>query len=193
MSDLFLFYFDIFIWLTPSIHPFYVQGHHYYTEKRQKYHASDYSTKKALEFLNVRPKDKPFALTVAYYPPKAVGDDNAPGNQYFPKSMHMSLFANETVPHPIGRGNDESWKKMPEFFSDRNMARGRWKSRMGNETQYQASMKNYYRLVYEIDEACSVIIKELEERGLMNNTMVIFTTDNGFFHGEHGMSGKWCV
>jgi arylsulfatase len=25
----------------------------------------------------------------------------------------------------------------------------------------------------------------------MNNTMIIFTTDNGYFHAEHGMAGKW--
>mmetsp|Transcript_6149 Transcript_6149/g.8948 ORF Transcript_6149/g.8948 Transcript_6149/m.8948 type:complete len:605 (+) Transcript_6149:71-1885(+) len=167
------------------------EGTHWYAEKRVKYHASDFSAKKTIEFLDVRPADKPFALTVAFYPPKAVGDAPEPGGQYFPKPEHMSLFVNETVPYPIGRENDESWKKLPEFFTERNMARHRHKTRMGNNTQYQASMKYYYRLVYSIDEACSKIIDELEKRGLMDNTMIIFTTDNGFFHGEHGMSGKW--
>mmetsp|Transcript_8235 Transcript_8235/g.12252 ORF Transcript_8235/g.12252 Transcript_8235/m.12252 type:complete len:584 (-) Transcript_8235:74-1825(-) len=167
------------------------EGHHWYSEKSIKYHGSDFSAKKAIEFLDVRPTDKPFALTVAFYPPKAAGGSTEPGGQYFPKPEHMSLFADETVPYPIGRENDESWKKLPEFFTERNMARGRHNARMGNNTQYQASMKNYYRLVYSIDEACSKIIDELEKRGLMENTMIIFTTDNGFFHGEHGMSGKW--
>lgn len=30
------------------------------------------------------------------------------------------------------------------------------------------------------------IFKELEAQGVLDDTLVIFTTDNGYFHGEHG-------
>jgi len=52
-------------------------------------------------------------------------------------------------------------------------------------------LKNYFRLITEVDAACQAIWNELEAQGILNETMVIFTTDNGFYHGEHGLAGKW--
>ena len=34
---------------------------------------------------------------------------------------------------------------------------------------------------------------ELEKRGLDQNTVVLFTSDNGHFSGEHGLGGKWLM
>jgi len=52
-------------------------------------------------------------------------------------------------------------------------------------------MKNYYRLASEVDATCGVILEELEKEKLRGETLVIFTTDNGYFHGEHGLADKW--
>lgn len=52
-------------------------------------------------------------------------------------------------------------------------------------------MKNYYALVSGVDKACKQIVDKLKEEGLYNSTMIIFTTDNGMFHGSHGLAGKW--
>lgn len=35
------------------------------------------------------------------------------------------------------------------------------------------------------------IVKELEEQGELDNTLIIFTTDNGYFHAEHGLADKF--
>lgn len=35
------------------------------------------------------------------------------------------------------------------------------------------------------------IVKELEDQGVLDETLIIFTTDNGFFHAEHGLADKW--
>jgi arylsulfatase A-like enzyme len=35
------------------------------------------------------------------------------------------------------------------------------------------------------------VLDELEKQGVLDNTLVIFTTDNGYFHGEHGLADKW--
>jgi len=35
------------------------------------------------------------------------------------------------------------------------------------------------------------IVKELEDQGVLDETLVIFTTDNGYFHAEHGLADKW--
>ena len=52
-------------------------------------------------------------------------------------------------------------------------------------------MKNYYRLASEVDSTCGVILQELKKQGLADNTLVIFTTDNGYYHAEHGLADKW--
>jgi arylsulfatase A-like enzyme len=52
-------------------------------------------------------------------------------------------------------------------------------------------MKAYYRMVSEVDAACGRVLDELKSQGLLENTLVVFTTDNGYFHGEHGLADKW--
>jgi arylsulfatase len=50
-------------------------------------------------------------------------------------------------------------------------------------------MKN--RMATEVDSACGAILEELRRQGELDNTIIIFTTDNGNFHSEHGLAGKW--
>jgi len=52
-------------------------------------------------------------------------------------------------------------------------------------------MKNYYRMATEVDSSSQAIVQELENQGILNETLIIFTTDNGFFHAEHGLSDKF--
>ena len=57
--------------------------------------------------------------------------------------------------------------------------------------QYQIGMQKYYSLMTEVDQACREIVEFLEEEKILDDTLVIFTTDNGLFHGAHGLAGKW--
>jgi len=52
-------------------------------------------------------------------------------------------------------------------------------------------MKNYYRLATEVDATCGRLLAALRQQGLLENTLVIFTADNGYFHAEHGLADKW--
>ena len=161
------------------------EGQHWY--KNQDYpnnrvHGSDLAKDKAISFLRTRPKDKPFALNVAFYPPKAVGTSSEPGAQWSPKLESMALYVNDTIPKPHG-----SWEKLPWFFRQEQLGRSGWKQRFEGDTRYQISMKNYYRLITEVDSASEWIVAELERQGVLNETLIIFTTDNGFFLGEHGL------
>ena len=52
-------------------------------------------------------------------------------------------------------------------------------------------MKAYYRMATEVDTTVGRVLAELRAQGLDENTLVIFTTDNGYFHGEHGLADKW--
>eukprot|EP00956_Cyclotella_meneghiniana_P044052 scaffold300009_cov109-Cyclotella_meneghiniana.AAC.1 len=102
----------------------------------------------------------------------------------------MSLYANDTIPIPP-TGTEEAWQKMPYFFTERNEGRIRWRARFDNYTKHQSMMKNYYRMATEVDTACGAILEELRRQGELDNTFIIFTTDNGNFHSEHGLADKW--
>jgi len=54
-------------------------------------------------------------------------------------------------------------------------------------------MRDYYRLVTGIDREIGRIVAKLAERGLADNTVILFTSDNGWFAGERGLADKWLM
>ena len=54
-------------------------------------------------------------------------------------------------------------------------------------------MRQYYRLIEGVDFCVGQVRDELKRRGLETNTVILFTSDNGHFAGEHGFFGKWLM
>jgi len=77
------------------------------------------------------------------------------------------------------------------LFRPFNEGRSRWKWRFDKPDKHQTMMKNYYRMATEVDTSVGTLLKELEKQGVLNHTLIIFTTDNGNFHAEHGLADKW--
>ena len=167
------------------------EGSHWHSrEDGTTVHATDHAKDQAIRFLQERSRDHPFVMTVAFFPPKARDNTNVTDIQWSPKPEYMSLYQNQVIPEPYNM--DDSWKKLPWFFHDyNNIGRLRWYDRFYGKDKYQKGMKNYYRLITQVDDACKEIVQELDSQGLLQDTMIIFTTDNGYFHGEHGLAGKW--
>jgi arylsulfatase A-like enzyme len=55
---------------------------------------------------------------------------------------------------------------------------------------FQTFLKNYYRVLLGVDENLGRVLDYLDDNGLRENTLIIYTGDNGFFLGEHGMFDK---
>lgn len=151
-------------------------------------HVTKKNESDALEFLQKRPDDRPFCLTVAFFATHA--EDSNP-RQYLPQPESMSLYQDAVIPVPR-TATEDHFKRLPPFIAnDKNEGRNRWRWRFDTEERYQEYMKNYYRLATEVDTACGRILEDLKQRGLYDKTLVIFTTDNGYFHAEHGLADKW--
>ncbi len=151
-------------------------------------HVTKKNENDALEFLRARPADKPFCLTLAFFATHA--EDRNP-KQYLPQPESMSLYQDATIPVPKS-ATDEAFRKLPPFIShEKNESRVRWHWRFDTPEKYQEMMKNYYRLASEVDATCGRVIEELKKQGVLDNTLIIFTGDNGYFHGEHGLADKW--
>ena len=91
-----------------------------------------------------------------------------------------------------GRGDRRGLRRLPPFLQRaENEGRKRWAWRFDTPDKYQAMMKNYYRLCTEVDATCGRVLAELKEQGILDDTLVVFTGDNGYFHGERGLADKW--
>jgi arylsulfatase A-like enzyme len=162
--------------------------HHVTGADGQTRHVTQQNELDALEFLRTRPNDQPFCLTVSFFAPHA--EDGDP-KQYLCQPESAALYRDVEIPIPFSAG-EEHVRKLPPFISaEKNEGRRRWHWRFDTPAKYQEYMKAYYRLVSEVDVACGRIIDELREQNLLDRTFVIFTTDNGYFHGEHGLADKW--
>ena len=163
-------------------------GHHWYDmPDGQKVHVTKRNEQDALEFLSERPKDQPFCLTVAFFATHAV--DHKP-EQFFPQPESMKLYQDVEIPVPA-TASQEAWENLPDFIDHKNEGRNRWRWRFDTPEKFQSMMKNYYRLATEVDAVCGRVIAELEKQGVLDETLVIFTTDNGYYHAEHGLADKW--
>ena len=142
----------------------------------------------ALEFLRTRPADRPFVLTVSFFATHA--EDQNP-KQYLYQPESEPLYRDATIPVPPTM-TDAAFARLPAFIAnEKNEGRNRWRWRFDTPEKYQQYMKAYYRLATEVDTAVGRVLAELRTQGLDDNTLVIFTTDNGYFHGEHGLADKW--
>ncbi len=151
-------------------------------------HVTQKNENDALEFLRTRPGEKPFCLTLAFFATHA--EDGNP-KQYLPQHESMSLYQDVTVPVPK-TATEAHFRKLPPFIAnEKNESRVRWHWRFDTPEKYQEMMKNYYRLATEVDTTCGRVMAELKKQGLLENTLVIFTGDNGYFHAEHGLADKW--
>ncbi|MEX0702695.1 MAG: sulfatase [Planctomycetales bacterium] len=151
-------------------------------------HVTRKNEEDALEFLRTRPKDKPFCLTVAFFATHA--EDSNP-KQFLPQPESAALYRDATVPVPK-TATEEHFRRLPPFLAnEKNEGRNRWRWRFDTPEKYQSYMKNYYRLATEVDATCGRLVEELRSQEILDETLVIFTTDNGYFHGEHGLADKW--
>lgn len=164
-------------------------GKHWIENKDgSRIHVTQKNEKDALDFLKSRPEDKPFCLTVAFFATHAQDDSPL---QFLPQPESMELYKDVKIPVP-SNATQESFERLPKFVgNEKNEGRNRWHWRFDTPEKFQTMMKNYYRLATEVDTTCGRILEELKRQGLTKNTLVIFTTDNGYYHAEHGLADKW--
>lgn len=62
------------------------------------------------------------------------------------------------------------------------------------EWKYQQYMHDYMRVIHSVDRNVGRVLKYLEENGLMGNTMIVYTSDQGFYMGNMvGLTNVLCM
>ncbi len=162
---------------------------------RQKHtgYVTDIITDMTLEFLKKRDPAKPFFVMCHH---------KAPHRPWQPAERHAKLFADIEMPEP---------PSLYDHYENRSHAAANAKNKVGeNMTKtdvkedippdlkgdalrkwaYQRYIKDYLRCVRAVDENVGRLLDYLDKEGLAENTVVIYTSDQGFFLGEHGFYDK---
>jgi arylsulfatase len=163
-------------------------GVHWIESGGERLHVTEKNTRDSLEFLQSRPKDRPFALAVGFF--AAHAQDNAK-EQYLPQDWSARFYRGKRIPPPI-HGDPRYQAALPPFLANEaNEGRVRYHWRFDTPESYQAYMTRYYRLITEVDGAVGRIVDELRAQGVYENTLIVFIGDNGYFHGDRGLADKW--
>lgn len=90
------------------------------------------------------------------------------------------------------RLNDDQKKAWDAAYGPRNSAfrRAGLKGRALAEWKYQRYIKDYLRCIASVDENVGRVLDFLDRSGLSENTVVVYTSDQGFYLGEHGWYDK---
>ena len=152
-------------------------------------HLTDLMGQQMDEFVRTNPTGKPFCLSVSFKAPH--GQDGA--RPEFPYAERFTnMYTDKTLPTPTA-ATDSYYRQFPDWFrhNDKNESRVRWSYRFANDSMYQQTTKSYYRLITGVDAVIGDLRRTLQERGLADNTIIVFSSDNGFYVGEYGLAGKW--
>jgi len=92
---------------------------------------------------------------------------------------------------PLPPLNDPSiYEAQPDFLK-KSINRQRYFWRWDTAEKYQTNMRAYFRMISGIDHVVGRLVKQLEEQGLADNTVILYTADNGYYLGDRGFAGKW--
>ncbi len=142
----------------------------------------------AIEFLRGSTPDKPFFLQVSFKAPHVQDDDS---RQFLYDPEDEPLYRDVTIPVP--KTADPRYISMLPIEVHRSEGRRRWGVRFSTPELYQSSVKAYYRLISGIDRVVGRVVDELRARGLEQDTVIVYSSDNGFYLAEHGLAGKWLM
>ena len=153
-------------------------------------HETELIVDRGIEFVRNRPDDKPFALNMWFNASHAEDNDKRPGIGHFPWPRAVDgMYENIQVPPP--RLNDPAiFESQPEFLKQ-SINRERFFWRWDTPEKYQTNIRAYYRMISGIDHAMGRFLEVLKEEGLDQNTIIVYSADNGYYLGDRGFAGKW--
>ncbi|RMF89712.1 MAG: DUF4976 domain-containing protein, partial [Planctomycetota bacterium] len=143
----------------------------------------------AIDWLK-RPRNKPFLLCLGH---------KAPHTPFTPEPKYEHIYDHVDIRYPQSAFQLEG---KPEWVKERLVT---WHGIYGPlfgfrekfpDTRPEAVedfarfVRAYTATIKSVDDSVGRILKTLEEMGELDNTLVIFTSDNGFFLGEYGMTDK---
>ncbi|MBI2804559.1 MAG: sulfatase [Planctomycetes bacterium] len=156
-------------------------------------YSTDVITDLSLEWLKKRDKKKPFMLFCHF---------KAPHRPWDPAPRFKDLYKGVMIPEPETLQDDYKGRakqvgnikmRIGQDFSKRDLQMDIPKDKSAEELRkwaYQHYLKRYLSCIAAVDENVGRLMAYLDAEGLTEDTIVIYTSDQGFFLGEHGWYDK---
>jgi arylsulfatase len=162
------------------------QGVPWHLEER--FHSDVFIGDAALGWLDSWRGDKPFFLEIGF---------TGPHEPWDPLPRHLELYDNKKMPPAISR-NGELDNKPPQHkahgqaFQD---TQGEAQIDLDRATpeDIAAMRRHYCAKITTVDEKMGQVLDALEEKGMLDNSLVFFCSDHGEMLGDHGLPYKWLM
>ena len=145
----------------------------------------DYKGRPAAEEADMRVADMYMGFDMKLSPKDYEGyPEGSGGNADFDVS--------ESWRNTIGGLNDKQRKEWDEFYGPvrREFREKQPRGKALTEWKFQRYIKDYLRCILSVDAQIGRVLNYLDESGLAENTIVVYTSDQGFYLGEHGWYDK---
>lgn len=134
----------------------------------------------ALEFLDTEASngDRPWFLVLGH---------KAPHVPLTPAPEFVGALENVDIPMP--KSMDDPLASLPRRYQSSRVGEG-GRHGISDRVAWREEVRAYWELVLSLDASVGRMLQGLEQRGLTEETLVIFTSDNGQLLGEHGLRQK---
>jgi arylsulfatase A-like enzyme len=158
---------------------------------KQRGYVTDVTTDFALDFLRQN-RGQPFCLLYQH---------KAPHRPFTPAPRHAKLFDDIEWPYPETYNDDYATRDIARQAEDMRFdisLEGDYKEEIPAKLSpkekrdwiFQRFVKDHHRAVYGVDENLGHVLEFLDSAGLAEDTVILYTSDNGFFLGDHGWYDK---
>lgn len=160
---------------------------------KENLYVTDWITEQSLNFLTQRNQEKPFYLAVNYTAPHSPWSARNHPKEYIDLYKDCPFHSTPNVPphpwrptatKPLHSGTAS--RTQASVSAEPHTAQFR---RRGRSTGRE-SLTGYYAAITAMDAAVGRLVDRLETEGLLDNTLIIFSGDNGMSMGHHGIWGK---
>lgn len=135
----------------------------------------------ACEFLR-RHRNTPFMLYVNFLEP------HMPFTGPFDDLHRDDAYVPANFGDPLDETEPEEYRKRQEYYLENG-----WRDlSLKTEDDWRRLISNYWGLVHSVDRAVGGILQTLEDLGLMENTIIVYTSDHGDMMGSHRLLTKSC-
>jgi arylsulfatase A-like enzyme len=152
-------------------------------------HVDEIIGDKSVAFVGAQSAAKPFFLYMSFNISHAEDNDRRPGHHYQWPAAEDGLFE-DVEPIRPNLADPKYYDATPDFLKTTiNRTRYFW----GYDTpeKYRANLRALYRMLAGMDRIVGRVMTALKEKGFAENTVVIYSADNGYYMGDRGFQGKW--
>lgn len=150
-------------------------------------HIDELNAEGAIRFLEEHDAAAPFCMSISFSTPHA---EDADLENHFPAIDGVAGLYEDVEMPPPRLADPAIFDAHPEFLRE-SLNRERYYWRWDTPEKYQRNMRAYLRMITGMDLLIGRVLDALAARGLAERTVVVFCSDNGYYMGDRGFTGKW--